>query len=306
MANEIIFPHITPLKFTKMNQQDIPQYVSRFMDQYLFRETIKSYEQYVCFFQPWQLSDAVRMQVISNYGPVSMQLYTINGVAVGDPVVYANFQQDYFRPGFYLRQCDVDLEDYDAGIYYWVLSAGSDKFVSEPQEFLEEAPNTLYAEYSHPERYGEVIFQSPYQPALRIPAVLKFLAPGSKDTIYEDQVLNQTMLIAQPYRRWELIIGDARGLPPWFIDKINWILGCQSIKLDGRSFTKSEGAELEINETDLYPMAGYRIEMRERYNRAYTEYENSTIVTGINNMIAVIDSKGFGEEGQFLEIENIE
>ncbi len=310
MANQIIFPYLSPVKFTKMTPEAIPQYVSKFIDDYRFKDTIRDFEQPVCFMQKWLMDDAVRLQFISNYAPLTLKLMDENGLMVHSQV-FETMQQDAFRPGYYIRQSETDVAGFDPGYYYWQIEAGSTPhiWVSEPQEFVEEYPNSLYAEYSHYERYGDVIFDAPYSPTIRIPAILKFKAPGAKDTVYEDQPMDQEMIKSVPYRLWDLIIGDAKGVPPWLIDKINWILGCSDLRFDGRYYTKNEGATLEENETDRYPMAGYKIEMRERYRKTGVEYDDDVQITGTAVAMAVIDAKGFGlndDGGNFLEIYDIE
>lgn len=310
MANTILFPYLLPVKFTRMTPAEIPQYVSRFIDDYRFRDTIRDYEQPVCFLQRWLMDDSVRLQVISNYSPLTIKVMDERGIAVYSQT-FDTLQQDYFRPGYYIRQAEVDIATFDPGYYYFQIEAGASPqvWVSEPQEFVEEMPNSLYLEYSHHERYGDVIFDAPYSPALRIPGVLKFKSPGSKDTVYENQSLDQEMIKSVPYRIWELIISDVKGVPPWLIDKVNWILGCSNLQIDGRYYTKNDGATLEETELDNYPMAGYKIEMRERYRKTGVTYEDDITITGKAAMMLILDSKGFGMEdngGDFLEISNVE
>lgn len=310
MANEVLFPFLLPLSFTKKEPAEIPQYVSRFYDQYRFKDTIRDFEQRVCYHQKWMMDDSIRLQLISNYGPVTITLKDRRGFTVGTPFTFTTMQEDQFRPGYFIRQLEIDLADFEPGMYYWQLQiGGSDVWVTEPQEFLDNLPNSLYYEYSHYERRGDVIFQTGIVMSLRVESIIKHKAAGSRDTVYEDQELNQVMIKSTPYRLYDLIIGNAKGIPPWLANKLAWVLGCSELRLDGRYYTKNEGAELEIVQTDLYPMSGYVIEMRDRYNRTGVEYEDDVQIVGKNSMMAVIDTKGFGMDdsgGDFLEYVNVE
>lgn len=292
-----------------MNPVDVPQYMSRFMDKYRFRETQEPVDQKVCYLQKWMTVDSINLQLISNYGPVSLQLKTIDGVSVGGSLAFVTGQQDFFRPGYYIRSISQPLIAYPPGTYYWQLSAGgSDVWVSEPQEIYETLPQSLYFQYKHYERYGDVIFQTGYEGAIRVEGVLKFTTPGSKDTVYEDQPLNVTMIKSVPFRVFNLILGNTRGLPPWLVDKINWILGCSDMRIDGRYYTRGEDSEIELNESELYPLMGMSIQLREKLNRSSIAYQDDSVVQGLAATTSIINTKGFGlSPGEdYVEIENVE
>lgn len=307
--NDIVFPYIGPNHWTKIEPTEVAAYVSKFMDDWRFCETIRNYEQQTCYLNKWQQSDTIVEQFISNYGPVSMQLKDVDGNNVGSQVNYVTGQQDYFRPGYYIRTGTRSLAGVPFGYYYWQLSVGgSSAWVSDPFEVVEVATNTLYAQYRNYERFGDVIWETGITMNMRWPAILQFKAPGSKDTIYEDQPLNETMVKSRPYRLFDLIIGDAKGIPPWLIDKINWILGCSDLQLDGRYYTKNDGAKLEENRADYTALAGYIIEMREKFNRGGVSYQDDTVIAGYAYATAIINKKGFGTSpsSDYAEIVDIE
>lgn len=305
MANILIQPYINPARFVKLTPIQIPQYVSKFLDDWLASEIIHDYEQRKCYVQKWLNDDSIRLQFISNYGPLTLRLMDRQGVEIYS-TPFETRQQDFFRPGYYIRQIELDLAPFEPGYCYLKIdAAGLDPWVSEPFEIVETFANSLYVEYSHPDYYQGVYFNSPFSPAIRIPAVLDYSKPGMKSTIYEDQNLNETMVKAVPFRLWTLTLGDAHGIPPFLIDKIDRIFGCPDLQIDGRFFTKNEGAEWDKSTIDLYPFAGWNIELREKLNRATVQYEDDVVISGENNMMAVIDTKGFGVNdngGDFLEI----
>lgn len=309
MSNIIYQPLLNPLKGVLIDPVDIPQYVSRFMDDYLFVNTIKAFEQETKFINRWLPDDSIRCQFISNFQPLTFKLYKCDGTLVAS-IPLTTKQQDFFRPGYFIRQCDIDLATYDPGFYYFTMPEAG--LIFEPFEIMaeeDESNPTLYIEYSNSERYGDVIFDSPFEPTLRVPAILKYKNPSSKDTIYSDQDEAETILHSIPFRIWSFILGGIGGIPPYLIDKVSRIFGCDSLKIDGREFTKNEGANWEPIELDGYPMAGWSIELREKLNRDSLIYEDSGQVVAGNAMILISDSKGFGlvdEDNDFLEILDIE
>lgn len=310
MANILHQSYIIPVSFREMNKTAIPQYMSRFMDDWTFRRTIKSWEQDVCWAQPWQKSDSVRLQFISNYAPLSIRLFHIDGRPQGYQANFDTKQQDLFRPGYYIRQIEIDLSQFDEGFYYWVINTGTSLvLVSDPQEIAEEHPNTLYVEYKTTGRYEGVYFDAPYLPAVRIPANIKFDLPNGRRTTYTNERYNQTMLKQVSYRQFILQVGGGRGVPPSFIDKLNGILGCENVAYDGRLFTVADGEEWSKEELENYPMPLFSIGLREKINREAIRYENEIEIIGTNNMMVVLNTKGFGVDesgGDYQEIIDVE
>lgn len=307
--NIIRQPYLNPVKFQLIEPAAIPQYVSAHMDDWLFKNTVRSFEQPVKYHDRWLNDDSIRLQYTSNFAPITLKLFSCDGVEVYS-VPFETKQQDFFNPTYYVRQIELDLATFDPGNYY--LRIPEANWISEPFEIIEaedESNPTLYIEYSNSERYGGIIFDVPFSPAIRVPAILKYKNPASRDTVYSDQDEDEVMLHSVPFRVWNFILGGIGGVPPYLIDKISRIFGCDTLTIDGRDYTKNEGATWEPVELDQYPMAGWSIELRERLNRDSLIYEDEVEIIGQNNMIAIIDSKGFGlndNGGDFLEIINVE
>lgn len=303
---KIYQPLINPVKFVLVQPLLIPQYVSKHLDQWLYKNTIRDYEDNAPYHDKWLQDDSIRLQFISNFIPLTLKLFSCDGTEVYS-VPLETKQQDFFNPSYYIRQIELDLATFDIGNYYLTIPEAG--WISEPFEIAEEFPNSLYIEYSHSERYGGLIFDVPFEPAIRVPAVLKYQSPASKDTVYADQDESEVMLLSTPYRIWKFMLGGYRGVPPNRIDKIARIFGCDTLKIDGIDYTKNEGAAWEPIELDNYPMSGWSIEVREKINRDSLIYEDDIAIIGENNMMAVIDTKGFGLEedgGDFLEILDVE
>lgn len=288
MANVLIDSLINPVRFYERDPVRPAQYMTKWFDTWQFCKTIRDWEQHVCFFQPWAQDDSIRLQYTSNFNPIILRLYNEAGQLMIQQECNT-FQQDEFQPTFYIRQGEIDLAPYPPGYYFMTREAAGVLTYSDPFEILEDASNTIYAEFSNDEPYQEMKFFVPFSPAIRIPAILKYKNTGGKDTIYADQLLNITMVNSVPFRVWSFILGGIDGVPPWFADKVSRIFGCRTLKLDGRLFTKNEGAAWEVNELDGYPMAGYSIEMRETLNRAAITTENDVVIEGARIAALIMD-----------------
>lgn len=310
MSNILYQPYMNPIKFHELNPTLIPQYISKHMDDWMFEKTIQPWEQPVVFRQLWGKEDAIRLQYESNYQPITLKLFKCNGEEVYSQNMQV-LQENFFRPGFFIKQSDLDLSAFEEGYYYLTItSEGTElSLISEPFEILEDVPETLYIEFQNNETFGGIRFSSPFFPAIRIPAWLKYTDTASKDTIYEDDPLNQELLKSIPYRVWTLFVGGHKGIPAWLADKIKRIFCCSDIRIDGRYFTKTEGGKWESFENDGYPMSGWKIDLRERYNRDSLIYENDVEIIGVAAAGLIVDTKGFGMNDDtgddYLEIESL-
>lgn len=302
------------VKFHLLDNVQLAQYVSRFMDDWAFRRTIQPWDEKVCFKQPWLPEDDIRLQYTSNFNPITFRLYN----SAGELLLTKDadtLQQNVLQPTFYIRQVEIALLPYPPGYYFLTRAAAGQLTYSEPFEIiepqdsglieLEDENPTLLAEFSNYEPYQGIKFQSPFEPMFRFPAILRYKNPGSKDNVYDDQLLNATMVHSVPYRVFELIIGGRYGVPPWLIDKINRMLGCSTFKLDGRLYTKNQGATFEPVELDLYPMAGWSIELREKLNRDSVITNNDVIIPGIAAAALMVDTAGFGLNGGASDYQEI-
>lgn len=304
-TNRIYVPHLNPVKYFKVSPDQLPQYLSRHMDDWQFRNTIREFEQEVEFFQPWGQEDSFRQQFISNFSPLTLRILNCHGQLMYEQELETR-QQHFQLAGYYIRQSEVDFGSLglDDGLYYFQIPELD--WISNPQELSQDPENTLYLEYRSSKNYYEgVIFGSPITLSIRVPGILKYKQPGSTDTLFVDQTEAETMLNSVPFRVWRFILGGIGGVPPDFVDKVARISGCDDFKIDGRNYTKAQGANWDVSEVDGYPMAGYGIDLRELLNRNSLVYDNDVNILGKAAMISVVDKKYFGIEdngNDFLEI----
>ncbi len=152
-------------------------------------------------------------------------------------------------------------------IYSFKGIAGSVPIKSEPFRIATKLPHSLYCEYYNSQYHGDVIFETGIIFSLRIPGYLKYGVPGSKSVVYEDQVLNDTVVSARTFRNWTLFVGEGGGVPPWLIDKINEMFTCDNVTIDGKQFTVPQGSNWTEYKDDRNNLVGYSIVLRETINR---------------------------------------
>lgn len=295
MANKVKIPALNPLQFFVETPTTDDRYNSRLFDTWSFSDTILPWEHRVDWHQPWQLSDLLNMQLQSNYGPVTLKLYTEDGTLT-DTILFDQIRVNYNDPEMYIYEVDVDMSDYPEGCYFFRLTFGSPVTLTLRSEMIflsEYIESTLQLEWSHPTFREDMIFETGIQPKMRIPGVLKFKGPASKNTLYEDQPLNMTVIRSQNFRVWTLEIGAGKGIPDYMADKIDKILGCRTLLIDGVAYTKQD-ASIEPQAIDDYPLRGWRIDLRPALNRASVNFENDEPAGRQVAVMINVDSKGFG------------
>jgi hypothetical protein len=308
MSNLIIIPFINPVKYTESQFADLPEYQSKHMDDYPYFETIKKYEQHRRFFQPWGSSDSIYQQVFSNVGPVTLNVKDCHG----NILLSQNFiqrQEDENNPTLFLYESDLDLAPFGARKFYLEIAfAGTYKVISEPMEILSDTSETIFAEYTNTPFYEGLIFQDGFKPGIRFYGRLKYKKTSSIVTSYEDDPLDAEILNARNFRLFTLFISSASGIPDYFADKLARVLHVNDLWIDGRAYSCLVN-DLSENTVEFYPMKGWSVEIRERYNRTAKYFSTDVNTNQQVVMMANVESKGFipdDEGGSFFQILDVE
>jgi hypothetical protein len=308
-TNILIYPFLNPLAFYKDTPDEVARYRSKDFTDWYFSDTILPWEQSVSWKQPWQTSDTIHLQLQSTYGPVTLIMYRTDGDVV-DTIPFTQVIASANNPDLRIYEVHVDMSVYEAGCYYFKITFGSPVVLtlrSETIELSEIHENSLLLEAKHYRFREDMIFETGIFPGLRVRASKKFEKPGSNDTIYEDQPGNREVLRSESFRIWKLLIGGSKGIPDYIADKIALMLGCSDFLIDGKYYVKSEGATMEPNAIDDYPMRGWSIELREKLKRSSRIYESETAANAQVSVIIAVDTRGFteGNTGDVVTIEDI-
>lgn len=298
MANKLIRSFDCPLQLFDPEPVRDPRYQSRDFIDNDFSDTILPWQQNTSFCQPWQQSDTIPDQLQTNVGPVNFILKDCRTGLTVDTIPYTQKEESVNEPGLYIYEIAIPLANYPPGCYYGLVTFGASPIVftlrTGELNIEETHPNSLLLEYKNYEFRNDVIWETGLLLCLRVFGTNKYLKTSSKATTYEDQVLNMTALRSTPFRIWRLIIGQSKGIPDWYQDKLGGIIGNSTLMIDGKAFTKPADNDLDLIEDDRYPMRGWAVELRERYNRRSRTYENNIPLDGVVAIAANVDSKGFG------------
>ena len=286
MAQIFDIPQINPLKFYQ--QSDIfgttaytqsaygsfnPNINDRGIDSDFFYRNLKDWMSKRTYYQPYQQGDTLALQfvgiddqagptvsyvirILDMYGVMVKEVDTTS-TAVGSDFIREVVSSLYDIPDgkYFVQIHKVGLfTDYD----FWVISEGID--------VKAKHLNTVLIEYSNTSNDQGIFWETNVVMQLRIHAYLK-LGVNSVFNVYEDQPLNLQMLSGVPFREWEFIVGtDGKPFPPYMLDKLNRVLLCDTLRIDGILYTLIEGAKFEVQQPDRYPLITASITLREKEN----------------------------------------
>jgi hypothetical protein len=319
MNNYLAIPELNPVHFfRKARALADDQYNMKHRDEWPERETWKAWQGYGKYFQKWQTNDTIRLQFMSNVAPITLQVYDCKGRAIGDPLVFTQVRENRYIPGLFIYEASLALTDLDPGRYRLEVTIGDPVSETLESDWIDVAAlwaDSSLIEYTSSRYYGDAIFATGYAPSFRIEAWLKPLSPSSKDSIYEDQSLNQRMVFSDPFQVDELIIGPASGAPHWTPAKMTWILGCEEVYIDGKAITKAKEGSGDIwdeIEVPNYPLKGYSIHVRETNRRSSRIFPIDPSTGGKKVLVALnVETEGFadtstGASSNVIEITSVE
>jgi hypothetical protein len=293
----IYIPYLNPLNLVEVDPAEVPQYESMHIDDYWWKERLNKWQQGTeQYYQPWRSDDVVVLQLQNNAGQLQVQVVNCN-LEIQLTFLMQQKQQNTYQPEYFIYESSTALTPLPDGRYFFIVRAGTNPVkktsISEPILIQAEQPRTLLIEYVNRSYYGNMIFETGITPSIRIQGFLTLQPPPSKDTLYEDQVLDMIMVQSKPYRLLELTI---EPVPDWMIDKLNWIFGCSGLRIDGKYFTKNEGAKWEETVSVMNgALKGYKIQLRESISRNSKVFDTTDDTDEELNLLVNADSKGFAD-----------
>lgn len=290
----LAIPIYNPTRFYPAAYEPNPKYRSRLLKDYKYIHTVFDWQQHVKWAQKWQTTDTVKFQIMSDT-QFNIVVYNNSGIQT----FIAPFEQkstNWHIDGTEIYESSFSLTE--PGFYYFCIEKdGNIIAISECQEFVAEAPNTLMMEYKHRKNFGDVAFDTGIEFEIRIPAILSDFQFGSEDVFYRDQKRNNTVVGSEGWPIYTMTVGDQYGIPDYFAEIINKVFSLSNVKLDGTQYCKAEaGSKLERNGEWWYSRAGWKMDVIEaKYRESYLQtnpYETNFIQ---------IQGGAFGtEEGSFI------
>lgn len=265
-------PDLNPLHFVDAVPTVLPQFNYKHFADWQFKDTIRYFEQMVDWYQPWQKNDPIRLQLLSEVGPIKM---TMIDYSTGEPVDsgqnLVQKQQSFFFPGLFIYELDLDLSVYPSGTYQMMLEFSYPvlaRVLSNPFIVDDLLIDTTRIDYKHSRYWGDTYFETGFSPAIRTWGTMGYDKPGSINVIYPNQNLDMQLVNGKPFNVWRYWTGGPEGIPDFMMPKLNSIFCLSDIKIEGRYYTKAtEGSNFEDKSEEGYPMRGWSIELREKLNR---------------------------------------
>lgn len=303
-------PKLNPLRWLK--------YENNALNDFYLNE-INEFEQSREYLQPFEKTDPINAQIqilAANVVSYRMELidHDFNVKAT------ATAQTLYTDPitGFRYIHFNMIPTAVAEGCYYGLITLSvndgymyrTERYISEPISLKTTHENTLAIDYRNDENDFDMLFQpvtvgvssfnrldiSTSKGALYRLRVFgglwsKDLKTGTDDVIYIDQTHDARILHSVPFNIFTWSFGSARGVPEWVYDKLVRIWCCSDVQVNGTYYTKNDGAAIEVETTDRYPMRSCRLETLKKENTYTDDY--SIIVrkkqTGIGFMTIGFD-----------------
>ena len=137
---------------------------------------------------------------------------------------------------------------------------------------------TMLLEYSHDINNYDILFEgitAGYLFNFRTEMILLPDDFASDDTGFSDMNSDLVNLNSIPYRVFKLIVGAPYGAPDWVMDKVNRILSCSYIFIDGVRYIKNNGANWNLTKNEVTNLMSGTIQLREHDNQSGWEWNNS-------------------------------
>lgn len=289
----IDIPKCNPLRWLKYNDNTKDDF---------FVNSISDFEQPESYCQLFQQTDSIITQVrllksfVSSYKMEIVNEYLAVVQTASSSVIYDDGTYLYVQfavvpstlNGYYFGKLSFEFTD--------ATITRGDVYYSEPLNIRATHENTILIGYRHKTNDFGVIFQRKLigiTPARRIATTPQSTAlfylrvhggvweadkgTASDDVMYINDSHDVTLLHSVPYNLQVLKFGDARGVPVWLYDKIVRAWACTYVQVDGQYYTKNEGATVEKEAVERYPMVTGSLEILPAENDYSDTY--SAVVT---------------------------
>jgi hypothetical protein len=314
MAQNILdISSLNPIKFREKGYVNPLPYNTNFMDDWNFSQTIPSFFEKKTYYQPWQQNDIIYLQFLSNYTPLQLTLVDCNGTFV-DAFAMSYVATSIEGSGQKVYEASIALNTYPEGVYQLILSAGSPVIETLESELFQIKTfweNSIKFEYKNAENDFDIAFETLIQFGLRVHGGLRKFQPGADRTVFIDQTRNATQLLGRSFYTYELVIGDANGIPDYMIKRISEMFLCSHILIDGKQFSANANSKFAPINDWGNPFTGWTMEVQEadkKNSRKFITDGNGNVSSSV---VYQVQAKGFGAKTgpagtNVLQIQNVD
>lgn len=296
MDNILDISILSPFQWTKEGYANPTPYNMKYRDDWQYPDTIGSWYEKKSYLQPWEQSDIIPFQGLSNYAPHQLELYDCEGNQI-DTFVHAYVVSSIEGTGQKVYEANVALNGYDEGVYQFKIKSGSpvlETYVSNFFHLKQKHENTYLFEVTHDENDFDMVYETGIVSKLRVYGEFREFQPGTDRTVFIDQPRNIVQLSAKSFSTEKLIIGDQWGVPDFIIEKINGLFLCSNVLIDGKQWVGNEGARFEASRESLFPMSGWAFEVRPAKNSTKKRFVADGSQGSPSSVVYNIEQKGYG------------
>jgi hypothetical protein len=298
--NILIISHLNPLKFNQQGYVNPLPYNWKHMEDWSYQATILDFQERAKYLHPFQKNDILFLQFLANFQPHQVEVHRCDGVVID--TFQMNYQASSIESsGLRVYKADVALSSYPEGVYKVVVKSGAPVISIIESEWFSVAelqPDTVLLEYTHNRNHYDIAFETGIQFRFRIPGGLSEYTPGNNRVVYIDQPNNIVQLSGKAFATQKLYIGGPLGVPDWVAEKVNAILLCSSITIDGKPYVAVEGAKLDATREPGYPMAGWNVEVRRTKSEIAKKFSMDGTTNSPSSVVYNIDTSAFGSKSQ--------
>lgn len=277
MAENILeISGLCPIKFKDVDYVNPAPYNTNYFEDHHYRDTLPYYASADDYFHPWQKNDIIYLQFRANYGPHNIELVNQWGIKVND-LVATYVATSTEASGLKVYQASLALNTYAEGIYKIVVKSGSPLVNTIESDWFclkTKHEGSILFTYGHDENDFNFIFETGMKPVFRVHGGWRDYQPQSERTVFTDQPSNIVQLSGKSFYTEKVVIGNTYGVPKWVVDKINEIMLCSEMLVDGKQWVAVSGARLEPVRIDRYHKAGWSIELRPAKKRTGNRFVN--------------------------------
>ncbi len=311
---------LNPVRFVPIKTFNSSLYQTKQFDEALQKCQTLFNQNKIDYYQKFTLVDAPRIQILSDYENIVVEIYRyIKDFEGSTPVLFtptvSAVATNITNQSFKCYEFGFDFAAYGVGDFQTIVKYNSTpeaetptwvEWISEPINIDTEQEGTLRYEYTNSDNNFSMIFNGAtpegepegevytWTGIFRVESQIVDFKPSSVDTIYDDEVHNTTIIMSRPFRQFSLALGEGgkdgvfEGIPDYMVDKVNRILSCNQVQIDGKYFCKSEGAQWEENRPENYQFSSQRITITESQNNFQLEVESENpneVMTPIQKII---------------------